>query len=316
LGKQSSSTLIRTRELPSEDVAEVRFYPGTFARAGVSRRMTMPHRGSAWSAWSPLSLLCVVSCSALVGACGQPEPETAAHKAAPRPLPLRTLRLYETGVGYFERSGTPSDTTAMSLPVPAGHLDDALKSLVVLDGGGGGQVSGVAFSSSVTHATARARAGLPADSDQPIAFKDLLVSMKGELVTVSTRGSAAISTGRVIEVTEELDEAAVSVNGVAASTVLSVGNLADLVPAQGVENGALFVYSVPGPFVLDAHASALVPFLSKPVTTENIAFFGSPTASARTAVRFVNNTGQSQSGLRRAPSRRRRCTTGSRRASR
>jgi len=35
-----------------------------------------------------------------------------------------------------------------------------------------------------------------------------------------------------------------------------------------------------------------VPFLSKPVQTENIAFFSSPGSSARAAVRFVNSTGQ------------------------
>ena len=51
--------------------------------------------------------------------------------AAPRntTLPLTRVRLYETGVGYFERSGAvPVGET--SLPVPAGHLDDALKTLV------------------------------------------------------------------------------------------------------------------------------------------------------------------------------------------
>ena len=459
----------------------------------------------AWSL-SPLVLL-----PALLGGCGQPEPEVA-RKLAHEPLPLRTLRLYETGVGYFERSGTVGSKAVTSLPVPAGHLDDALKSLVVLNGGGGGQVSGVAFASSVTRATARARAGLPTDADAPIGFKDLLVSMKGELVTVSTRGSTEIATGRVVEVTEELDEAtaraaalretksdkpgnaskpfdlkrltvtlltnrgevmivdaqnilkirptegafanrldaaldalstrsaqnsrpltllgdargqvtfgyiaetpiwrtsyrliiapagkdgaqlqgwalvhndtderwqgvhlelvngepdsflfplaapryarrtlihpetplatlpqlqgttadalwgdnlethgtvtgtgsgygyghgslggshqtrapsirmgATSSSDVSGSSVLSVGNLADLAPAQGVENGALFVYTVPGPFVLDAHASALVPFLSKPVKTENIAFFSGLGTTGRTAVRFVNNTGQ------------------------
>jgi len=446
--------------------------------------------------------------------CGTPEPESP-HKTARRaqPLPLRTLRLYETGVGYFERSGTIGDKTVTSLPVPAGHLDDALKSLVVLNGGGGGQVTGVAFASSVTRATARARAGLPADGDQPIGFKDLLVSMKGEVVTVSMRRESKIAQGRIVEVTEELDEAAArahamhdtkgegekegaakpfelkrltvtlltdrgevmlvdaqdilkvrpvdaafasrldaaidalstrsaqnarslqllgdphgkvtfgyiaetpiwrttyrlvvapsgkdgaqlqgwalvhndtderwqgihlelvngepdsflfplaapryarrtlvhpetplstmaqlqgttpdalwgdhldaqtsgsgsgqgygsgsgrlggshqsrspsvrmgatQLNEVGASSVLSVGNLADLAPAQGVENGALFVFAMPGAFVLDAHSSALVPILDKPVKTENIAFFASAGGTARAAVRFVNTTGQ------------------------
>ena len=45
-------------------------------------------------------------------------------------LPLHTLRLYETGIGYFERAGSVSgDDTG--LPLPAGHLDDALKTLVI-----------------------------------------------------------------------------------------------------------------------------------------------------------------------------------------
>ncbi len=79
---------------------------------------------------------------------------------------------------------------------------------------------------------------------------------------------------------------------VGASSVLSVGNLADLAPAQGVENGALFVFAMPGAFVLDSHSSALVPIMDKPVKTENIAFFASAGGTARAAVRFVNTTGQ------------------------
>ena len=85
---------------------------------------------------------------------------------------------------------------------------------------------------------------------------------------------------------------ATQVNEVGASSVLSVGNLADLAPAQGVENGALFVFAMPGAFVLDAHSSALVPIMDKPVKTENIAFFASAGGTARAAVRFVNSTGQ------------------------
>jgi len=471
-----------------------------------------------------LACLATIAGSSLLAGCGAPEPEAPGRPRRERTvLPLRSLRLYETGVGYFERSGAMGDRAATTLPVPTSHLDDALKTLVVLNAGGGGQVTGVAFASSVTRATARARAGLPPDGDQPIAFKDLLVSMKGERVTVSTRGGRSLG-GRVIEVAEEIDEAASRerytgkspesrggdgkdkdksagepgavapplrrlavtllaergevtivdaqdileirptdaafasrldaaldalstrnaqnaraltllgdargqvtfgyiaetpvwrasyrliighdgkdaqiqgwalvhndtderwqgvhlelVNGepdsflfplaapryarrtllhpdeqlstlpqlhgttadtlwgdhlethgggtgtgygygsghgrlggshqtrspsvrmgatsvagseVGGSSVLAVGNLADLAPGQGVENGALFVYSVPGAFALDAHASALVPFVSRGVKTENIAYFASPNAGARAAVRFVNTTGQ------------------------
>ncbi len=135
---------------------------------------------------------------------------TAACEAAPPPrapsvLPLRSLRLYETGVGYFERSGQIGGASATTLPVPAGHLDDALKSLVILNGAAGGQVTGLSFVSSVSKGVARARAGLPVDGDKPITYRDLLVSLKGERVELATASGPV--TGRLIEVTEEPDDA-------------------------------------------------------------------------------------------------------------
>ncbi len=455
------------------------------------------------------ALLCVLG-----GCAPDPAAPTRAVARAPAILPLRSLRLYETGVGYFERSGAASGRAITSLPVPAGHLDDALKSLVVLNAGAGGKVGGVAFASSVSRATARVRAGLPSDPDQAIGFRDLLASMKGEKVTIATRASRVPVAGRVIEVTHEIDEVALraqsvrerkpgegdgarpdpkrltltltligdrgevrvieaadileiqpadpafrarldaaldalstrsaqnaravqllgdasgqitfgyiaetpiwratyrlvqaadakadaelqgwalvhndtderwaavrlelvngepdsflfplaapryarrsllhpdeplstlpqlqgttadamwgdhtdsvghggggsigygsaeghisgshrvgvpsirmgatSVSGtsVRPSSVLAVGNLAELVQASGVENGAFFTYALPGGFSLDSHASALVPFVSHRVRTETIALFASAGASARAAVRLVNTTGQ------------------------
>ena len=115
-------------------------------------------------------------------------------------LPLRTLRLYETGVGYFERSGSLSRSASMSLPVPAAHLDDALKTLVVLGSGGGVRVEGVAFSSSVGRGMARALAGLPRDSDDPISYRDLLASLRGADVEVKTATDTV--RGRIVDVVE------------------------------------------------------------------------------------------------------------------
>ena len=97
-------------------------------------------------------------------------------------LPLTRVRFYETGVGYFERSGVmqPGITT---LPVPTGHLDDALKTLVVL--GGDLKVGGIAFSSSVSRDLARRMAGLSSSPDEPVGFAQLLRSLKGESVTIT-----------------------------------------------------------------------------------------------------------------------------------
>ncbi len=116
-------------------------------------------------------------------------------------LPLRTVRLYETGVGYFERSGTVSGDEQASLPLPAGHLDDALKTLVVIGGNGSRTVAGVEFGSSVSRAMGRALAGLPLDADTPVTHYDMLASLKGAHVEVLR--SAAHSEplrGRVIDV--------------------------------------------------------------------------------------------------------------------
>lgn len=128
---------------------------------------------------------------------------TSSAPRSPNILPLRALRLYETGVGYFERSG-PVGSANTALPVPAGHLDDALKSLVILNGASGGQVSGLSFASSVSQGVARSRAGLPVESDKPITHLDLLVSLKGEQVELGDEHGPI--SGRVIEVTEEPEE--------------------------------------------------------------------------------------------------------------
>jgi len=166
-------------------------------------------------------------------------------------LPLRTLRLYETGVGYFERSGTLGAHVGASLPVPPGHLDDALASLVVLQGGGAdGVVRGLSFASSVTKATARSRAGFPADPDKPLAWKELLESLRGETVTIVTTAMAADAEplrGRVLEVATEVAEDVAlkkSLSGVKSSdddlpkrlivTLLTDGGALTRVPAESI----------------------------------------------------------------------------------
>ncbi len=120
-------------------------------------------------------------------------------------LPLSRLRLYETGVGYFERRGRVSKNDQLALPVPTAHLDDALKTLVVLDGGSGARVGGIAFSTAVSEGMARAMAGLPDESDG-IGYADLLHSLEGTRVIVTTAGNKM--TGRLIDVEGPFGEAA------------------------------------------------------------------------------------------------------------
>ncbi len=124
----------------------------------------------------------------------------AAQERAPTALPLRTARLYEVGLGYFERTGRLGKGTDLALPVPASHLDDALKTLVVLGGKDGkASVAGIEFASSVSPSMGRALAGLP-ESDGTITYAKLLKSLQGAAVEVKTDRESI--RGRLVDIVE------------------------------------------------------------------------------------------------------------------
>ncbi|MBW2456015.1 MAG: hypothetical protein JRI68_15970 [Deltaproteobacteria bacterium] len=145
-------------------------------------------------------LAATVALSTVALSTGALGPAAVAHaqaKAAAH-LPLKRVRLYETGVGYFERTGAIAGGGDVILPVPAGHLDDALKSLVVLSKDGKTTVDGVEFGSNVSHNMARRLAGLSADGDGSISHQTLLASMKG--VPVELKVAGAVHKGRLVDV--------------------------------------------------------------------------------------------------------------------
>jgi hypothetical protein len=153
-------------------------------------------------------------------------------------LPLTRVRLYETGVGYFERSGAVTGGET-ALPVPAGHLDDALKTLVVL--GAGTKVSGVAFASSVSRDMARKLAGLPEQGDQPLSFSELSRAFKGAGVSVVT--ASGQHSGRLVDVLEpgpgELERCA-------ESSAEAAEGAANQTPCRLVQRGSLLLLSATG----------------------------------------------------------------------
>jgi hypothetical protein len=111
-------------------------------------------------------------------------------------LPLRRIRLYETGVGYFERSGRIS--AHRRLPIPSAHLDDALKSLVVLGGGPDADVHGLHFDTLITEQLGRALARLPTDEGAALDFEALTRSLTGMQVELTARGR--VQRGRLLQV--------------------------------------------------------------------------------------------------------------------
>lgn len=53
-------------------------------------------------------------------------------------LPVRHVVLYKNGVGYFERSGTLAAGGSARLDFKTSEMNDVLKSLVIVEKGGGG----------------------------------------------------------------------------------------------------------------------------------------------------------------------------------
>jgi hypothetical protein len=146
----------------------------------------------------PLALLPVLlACST------SPPPKNASDQVPGQEqiLPLVRLRLYASGVGYFERHGDVS-AGQRRLPVPLGHLDDALKSLVLLSSDS--EALSLSFPSRVSPAVARARAGMAAAENAALSYDRLLAALRGEKVVVTLASAARFGTtqvsGRVMEV--------------------------------------------------------------------------------------------------------------------
>ena len=120
--------------------------------------------------------------------------------AAPPPsqLPLKTLVLYENGVGYFERRGPVRPGSVAEIPLEPGQLDDVLKSLVVVSAQG---VASVEFAPPLSAEAARAMAGLP-ERDQQASLSNLCRSLTGVEVEIR-REAGGLVKGRVIQVSEE-----------------------------------------------------------------------------------------------------------------
>ncbi len=134
-------------------------------------------------------------------------------------LPLKTLVLYENGVGYFERRGAVSSGSVAEIPLEPGQLDDALKSLVVVSTQG---VASVEFAPPLSAEAARAMAGLPA-RDQQASLSNLCRSLTGVEVEIR-RERGPVVKGRVIEVSQEtLSRADKEGNPIAEPTLLVFG---------------------------------------------------------------------------------------------
>ncbi len=114
-----------------------------------------------------------------MGGAGGSRAEGTATEAG---LPLTTVKLYTSGVGYFERSGFVEGAQSVTIPATVGHLNDVLKSLVVQDPQGD-RAALVEYASRDPLSKTLGSFGL--DVAENASLSQLLVRLRGERVKVA-----------------------------------------------------------------------------------------------------------------------------------
>lgn len=122
----------------------------------------------------------LITAAALALTCG-----TALAAPINEPLPITQITLYRSGVGFFQRSGEVTGTTNLDLTFEGDAINDILKSLVVIDYGGG-IVNAATYD---THRNAEEQIqSLGFDPYMLATFTSLLKSLEGEPITLQVLG--------------------------------------------------------------------------------------------------------------------------------
>jgi len=107
--------------------------------------------------------------------------------AAEAPLPLETVMLFTSGVGYFQHAGQVSGDATVEMQFAAEDVNDLLKSMVVLDHGGGSATVTYASRDPVTKTLGTFAVNL---TDNP-SLGDLLGRLRGQLVELDAAAPVA-----------------------------------------------------------------------------------------------------------------------------
>src|SRR5882724_4006973 len=112
-------------------------------------------------------------------------------------LPLKRVVLYSNGVGYFERRGSVSGNSTISLQFTPEEVDDVLKSLVILDRSNG-HISSVSFDTAkpLKVALSEFAFSLNGDNNQTAGMAKLLSSFTG--ASIEVREGQSSFAGKII----------------------------------------------------------------------------------------------------------------------
>ena len=131
----------------------------------------------------PTRALAVRSLLVVVGlAAGVPAQD--GNNAGDQKLPITSLTLYRSGVGYFERRAEVEGDQTVQLRFATDQINDILKSMVVLDLSGG-RVDAVNYGSKESLERRLSSFGVDLSDDPPAGA--ILARLRGEDVTLTTR---------------------------------------------------------------------------------------------------------------------------------
>src|SRR6478672_10302123 len=134
----------------------------------------------------------------------KPSPHSDTLSVEPAKLPIRRVVLYKNGVGYFEHLGHVHGSQDVHIDFTSAQLNDALKSLTVLDLSGG-RITGVDYNSEAP--LARRLATLRLALGEKPSVSEFLGALRGARLEVRGATGAA-RTGKLLSVERKTRNAA------------------------------------------------------------------------------------------------------------
>ncbi|MDY3552535.1 DUF4139 domain-containing protein [Gemmata sp. JC717] len=110
-------------------------------------------------------------------------------------LPISRVVLFNSGVGYFSRSGEVDGDARVDLTFPEGDVNDLLKSMVLEDFSGTGRVSAVSYDS--REPIARTLSSFAINLTGSPTLAGILGQLRGERVEVAVSATAANQPGKL-----------------------------------------------------------------------------------------------------------------------
>ncbi|MBI2686500.1 MAG: hypothetical protein HYX27_09315 [Acidobacteria bacterium] len=118
-------------------------------------------------------------------------------------LPVKRVVLYKHGVGYFERSGDLANGESARLDFKSSEMNDVLKSLSVVETGGG-KISGLRYDSSTPLERRLGEYSFQVGSQSPLSlFLDQFKGARIEMESGGQKSAGSIVSGRSVAATEQ-----------------------------------------------------------------------------------------------------------------